>query len=228
MTVPSTSTFNLNFDQLVDAAFARIGGEQTDGYDAMSAERNWQVLQTDWSNKGIQMWTMEPLTPVALVAGQIEYDMPSDCVDVSDLSISDSNSDLRMIQIGRAQYQSISKKTVQGRPNQYLVRRDRSAVTLYLYPVPNARPATITGWYRRRMRDITSYQDDLDMPPRYLEAAISGLAYFMGRERAGIDEGKLQRLKSDYEEALQSASDADQDKSDLYIAPDLTCYMGGY
>jgi hypothetical protein len=228
MAVPSTSNFNLNFDQLIDAAFARVGGEQSSGYDATSAERLWQVLQSDWTNRGMQNWASEPLTPVPLVQGQIEYDMPADCVDVSDLSITNNFIDIKMAQIGRAQYQGISNKRVQGRPNQYFVRRDRSTVTLYLYPVPTARPATITGWYRRRLRDINSYQDDLDLPPRYIEAAISGMAYFLGRERPDVDEGKLMRLREEYMDALQVASDADQDKSPLYMAPDLTAYMGGF
>lgn len=226
MAVPSTSTFILNFDEVLDAAFARIGGEQMSGYNARSAKRAIQIMMSEWTNRGVPMWTIEQFT-TPIIADQQTFTLPGDSVDVTmEASIKDASGvEILMIRVGRAQYQSIALKTVRGRPNQFFVDRSRDVNTVYLYPVPE-RTYDVVGWYKRKFRDVSSYTDNLDIPYSYYEPTIAGVAYFIARELPDIDEGKLARLKSEYDTALSIAADGNQDMSDWYLAPDLTMYSG--
>lgn len=228
MAIPTTATFKLTFDELLDAAQARLGGEQMSGYTARSAKRAFQVMLAHWANIGIQMWTITEFT-ATIPADQNFYVMPSDCVDVNDISLITNETDPLttsvLTRIGRGSYQDISNKASSGSPNQYFVDRQQSSVTTYLFPVATTE-YKITGWYQRRLKDVVDFTDDLDIPFRYTEASIAGLAYYLSKEnKTTIPFEVRKELEIDYKTSLSEAQDGDADNSNLSITPDLSMYM---
>lgn len=230
MAVPTTAVFKLTFDEILDAAQNRLGGEQMSGYEGRVARRAYQIMEAHWANLGIQMWAITPFT-TTLLEDQQTFTMPADCVDVANvncvMTTGNPQTQVTMVQVGRDQWFGIAMKLAKGAPNQYFVDRQRDTVTLHFYPVPN-REYDIVGYYRRRLKDVDNFTDDLDIPFRYTEAAIAGLAYYMSKENPKIDSAKRAELKADYEYVLQQAMDGDADKSPWYVAPDLSMYMGGW
>jgi hypothetical protein len=81
MTTTGTSTFNLNLNDLVEEAFERCGAELRTGYDLKTARRSLNLLTIEWANRGINLWTIDQGS-IAMVQGQIVYDLPVDTIDL--------------------------------------------------------------------------------------------------------------------------------------------------
>ena len=91
MTTTGTAAFNLDLNDIFEEAFERCGKEMRSGYDFRTARRSLNLLTIEWSNRGINLWTIEEgLIP--LTQGQITYDLPADTIDLLD----------QVTQIGRA------------------------------------------------------------------------------------------------------------------------------
>lgn len=228
MAVASTAVFNLTADEIFDSAFARVRGEDVTGYDAKAARRMIQVLLQSWSNRGVNLWTVEQVT-TSLVAGQAEYTLDADTVDLLEVVTrlyegTENQDDLIVERIGRTAYVQTPDKLSQGRPFQWWLDRQRQAPLLYLYPAPDQ---VYTLFYTkiRRLKDVARFDNEIDLPARFLPAIISGMAYFMGRERPQIDEQKLLRLKQEYEAEWSEAAAEDKERAPLTMTPDFSCYF---
>ena len=81
MATSGTTTFNLDLTELVEEAFERVGSELRSGYDLKTARRSLNLLFADWSNRGINLWTVEQGSQV-LTPGTATYNLPNDTVDL--------------------------------------------------------------------------------------------------------------------------------------------------
>jgi hypothetical protein len=59
MASSGTSTFNLNIDEVIDEAYERCGLTTNSGYDLKRARRNLNILLSEWSNRGLNLWKVE-------------------------------------------------------------------------------------------------------------------------------------------------------------------------
>jgi len=55
----ATTDFNLDLNTIIEEAFERCGAELRTGYDFRTAKRSLALLLMDWSNRGINLWTLE-------------------------------------------------------------------------------------------------------------------------------------------------------------------------
>ena len=78
-----TVAFNLDLNNLVEEAFERCGQELRTGYDMRTARRSLNLLTLEWSNRGLNMWTVEQ-GQITLVSGQGTYALPTDTIDLLD------------------------------------------------------------------------------------------------------------------------------------------------
>ena len=60
-----------------------------------------------------------------------------------------------------------------------------------------------------------------DMPTRFLPPLTCGLAYYMSMKRPGVEAGRIQMLKSNYEELLARAFQEDRERSTMKVVPRL-------
>lgn len=180
---------------------------------------------------GINLWTLEAGS-IPLTAGTITYDLPADTVDLLDFVIRTGTGvgqfDLSATRISASSYISIPTKQSPGRPVQIFINRQSGATTptgvayptISVWPVPNADNLYTFVYNRlRRMHDAGDGANTEDIPFRFLPALISGLAYYLAPKIPGMDMGRAQALKIDYNEQLQLAMDEDRDRSSLYITP---------
>jgi len=60
-----------------------------------------------------------------------------------------------------------------------------------------------------------------DLPKRFLPAMTCGLSYYMSMKRPGVEAGRIQMLKVNYEEKLARAMEEDRERVSMYIVPKL-------
>lgn len=215
-----TKTFNLSFDDLLDEAYSRVGGEQVTGRDALTARRSMNLLLIDLINRGVPLATMEEFsTTVTSSVG--EYALDPSIMDVMYTVLARSSVEIAMGRISLYDFKAIPKKDQVGRPTQYTTHRDTSVVTMKIWPMPDNSTDVIKYWAVTKIEDSTRQDQYQDLPTRYLPALVSGLSYYLSLKLIPDNMQKIQMLKGEYEETLQRALEEDRERSTLRVIPAL-------
>lgn len=229
MTTSGTTTFNPDLTEVVEEAFERCGGELRTGYDLRTARRSLNLMFTDWANRGINMWTMEQGQQI-LTPGTATYNLPADTVDLLDHVIRtgagsvSTQADLTITRISEPTYATIPNKLTQARPIQIWIER-LNTPRFTVWPVPdNTQQYILVYWRLRRIQDAGNGVNTMDMPFRFYNAMVAGLAYYMGLKVPGAIQ-RLDVLKQQYEEAWELASTEDREKAAVRFVPRRT-YIG--
>lgn len=242
MTTSGTASFNLDFSEIVEEAFERNGREMRTGYDLRTARRSMNLLLAEMANRGINLWTIEEGS-IPMVTGQSTYALPVDTVDLLDHVIRTGSGqnqiDINISRIAEPTYSTIPNKNAQGRPIQVWIQRMTGAqyplpgpngtnqITgidspkITVWPTPNS-PGdqyTFVYWRLRRIQDVNSGTNTLDIPFRFLNCMIAGLAYYLSMKLPDVPDNRIAALKADYMEQLQLATDEDRDKSPVRFVP---------
>ena len=128
MTTTGSSIFNMEFTDIAEEAWERAGREMRSGYDLRTARRSMNLMTIEWSNRGLNMWTIEQGSFI-LTPGLNTYPIPVDTIDLLDHVIrTNSNStsnqaDLNITRISVSTYATIPNKLTQARPIQVWVQR---------------------------------------------------------------------------------------------------------
>jgi len=224
MTTSGITSFNLDLTELVEEAFERAGSEMRSGYDLKTARRSLNLMFTEWANRGINMWTIES-GEIPLVAGTGQYNLPSDTVDLIEHVIrtgagnTATQADLSVSRISVSTYASLPNKLSTGRPIQVYIDRIAPVPTVNLWPVPDtAQPYTLVYWRLRRIQDAGEGVNTMDVPFRFLNCMVAGLAFMLSMKvPGGMD--RLMVLKQQYDEAWELAATEDRDKSSSRFVP---------
>jgi hypothetical protein len=215
--------------ELFEEAYERAGLEMRSGYDMRTARRSLNLLALEWQNRGLNLFTIVSGT-VPLVAGQAEYTMPDDTIDLIEHQLrtgtGTNQTDIALERISVSTYAAQTNKALQGRPTQIYITRGASSVTATLWPVPDAAQSYTLFFYRLRGIDGVSSGagGSAAIPPRFVPALVAGLAYEIASKRPEVADRALP-LKQIYEEQFQRAADEDRDKSSTFFAP---FYPGGF
>jgi hypothetical protein len=218
MATSGTNAFNLDVDEVIQEAFERCGLHARSGYDLKSARRSLNLLLAEWANRGINLWTVE-LRTQTLTASTTSYTLDSDLIDILEAVVykaSDTTTDMEVDRISRAEYLNISKKSTEAVPTQYYLLRGQSTPTLYLYPTPDAAD-TFKYWGLTKIQDAGDYEDELDVPTRFLPCLTAGMAYYVSLKKSPERTPMLKQL---YDEEWQRASEEDRPRSSFYAIPE--------
>ena len=89
-----------------------------------------------------------------------------------------------------------------------------------LWPCPAAGTAyTLVYWRMRRLQDAGGGVNIQDVPFRFINCMVSGLAYLMSVKIQGTDPQRIIFLKADYEEQFGLASQEDRETAPLRFVP---------
>lgn len=238
------ASFNLDLTEIVEEAFERVGLELRTGYDFRTARRSLNLLLTEWANRGINLWTIDTGT-IPLIQGVNTYDLPDDTVDLIEHVIrnypgSEANQiDININRISVSTYSTIPNKLTQGRPIQVWVNRRSGQTTdtpgatakvpqITVWPTPDQGTAEAPFYYfvyyrLRRMVDAGNGVNVEDIPFRFQECLICGLAYRLAMKLPGGLE-RIQLLKSQYDEAWEMAAGEDREKAPDRLVPRMITY----
>lgn len=214
MSTSGTKNFDLSIAEIIEEAYERCGLEVRTGYDAQTARRSLNLMFADWSNRGVNLWTVRSATQ-ALTQGTSAYPLGKHTVDILQIVLNRDGTDYEMDQISRANYATIPQKTTQGRPSQYYFERKISPI-INVWATPENSTDTLTYYYIQQMEDADYLYNNVEAPLRFYPCLVAGLAYYMAMKRAP---DRLQILKSVYEEEFARAADMDQDFLDLALRP---------
>jgi hypothetical protein len=237
----TTTSFNPTLVELCEEAFERCGLELRSGYDFRTARRSLNFMLTEWANRGINLWTIEQ-GQITLVQGTTTYDLPVDTVDLLEHVIRTfpssiaNQTDININRISISTYSTIPNKLTQGRPIQVWVNR-RSGQTTdgeILYPQINVWPSPDQGtaespyyyfvyWRLRRMYDAGNGANVEDIPFRFQNALVAGLAYMLSVKLPDALQ-RVSMLKQQYDEAWELAAGEDREKAPDRLVPRMITY----
>jgi hypothetical protein len=241
----STTAFNPTVNELFEEAFERCGVEMRTGYHFRTARRSLSFLITEWANRGINLWTVDQ-GQIPLVQGVATYDLPNDTVDLIEHVIRtnpgqiSNQTDINISRISVSTYSTIPNKLAQGRPIQVWINRQSGQTTDLLgatpaYPQINVWPTPDQGaqgnpyyyfvyWRLRRMYDTGTGANVEDIPFRFQNCMVAGLAYMLATKLQDIPLERIAMLKMQYDEAWDFAAGEDREKAPDRFVPRMTFY----
>lgn len=236
----ATTAFNPTLNEIFEEAFERCGVELRSGYDFRTARRSLNFLLGEWANRGVNLWTIEQGS-INLIQGQSVYDLPNDTVDLVEHVIrtfsnqGPQQTDLNITRISVSTYSTIPNKLAQGRPIQVWINRQSgqqvgSDAAVAKNPQINVWPCPDQGtvgqpyyvfyyWRLKRIYDAGSGTNVIDIPFRFQNCMVAGLAYMLSLKLPGADPMRVQALKAMYDEAWDLASTEDREKAALRFVP---------
>lgn len=123
-------------------------------------------------------------------------------------------------------YVAQSNKVFPGRPNSYWFQRLIPNPVINLWPAPFAAAeyAQLIVWRHRHIMDTENLRQDVEIPQRWLEAIVSGLAAKVAAETPKVDINLIPALEQKYVVARQIAFDGDNDGSPTFVQPNIRGY----
>jgi hypothetical protein len=232
-TYASTAAFDLSIDEIVEEAFERCGLQDRTGYQLKTARRSLNLLLAEWSNRGLNLWTIQKQT-AALAATTTQLSGTalfganasdaSQIVEITDIVIRDSNNnEYSCSPISRSTYLNYTVKTTAGRPTQYYFEKTINP-TLFLYPAADA-AYTVVYYAMLRMKDSGDYTNNNEIPFSFLPCLTAGLAYYLALKYAPE---KIQILKMVYEEEFKRAADTNRENVSSHFVPKVGLIGGTY
>jgi hypothetical protein len=229
MTTSGTYNFNDSCANLTMIAFGRIGFKPTEltAQHLAVAAKEANLVGVSLSNRMPNLWKGQTWYRT-LTVGQAAYILPNEVIAISTAFLTTT---LNGVSVDRViwpystfEYESIPNKSQSGSPSSYFYDR-QSVPQVTLWPVPDA-----AATYVLNMRIFSQTQDatlvngtTLDLPYRWLDVFVAGLAHRLSRHFAP---DKEQLRKADYQDAWTEAATEDQEHGvALYIGGAMAGYF---
>jgi|TARA_R100000995_G_scaffold17837_2_gene7123 hypothetical protein len=219
MATSGTKTFQLTIADTIEEAYELAGLELRTGYDAETARRSLNIMFADWSNRGVNLWTIDQIT-TSLTSGTNSYTLNAYDIDIVSAIIrqvdNSTTTDLQITRIGRTEYLNIPDKDSTGRPTQYFLDRQTTPV-VKLYPTPDSVATySFVANTIQRIDDVSASAQDPEVPSRFMPCMASGLAYYIAMKR---NPERVPLLKQQYEQDFKLAADEDRSRVSLHLVP---------
>ena len=220
MATSGTVAFRPDVEQIIAEAYERCGidSQTSTGYQAVSARRSLNLLFSEWSNRGINYWTVQNNT-LSLSADTVSYALPVGTIDMIDVVVRDSSgstpSDVSLERVSIAGYNQLPNKTSSGKPSQYMIDKQYTPV-IYLWQVPDNTDYSLIYWSMNQLEDITASNQDADIPYRWADCICAGLASKLSLKYAPDRYSVLSQV---YDTAFELAAATDDDNVSMRIRP---------
>ena len=128
--------------------------------------------------------------------------------------------------LNRDAYVQQSNKVFPGRPNSYWFQRDIPEPVVNIWPSPflAAEAAQLIVWRHRQIMDTENLRQEVEIPQRWLEAIVNGLAAKVAAETPSVDMNLMPVLEQRAAMTVQRAWDGDNDGSPIQINPGIGVY----
>jgi hypothetical protein len=174
---------------------------------ASAGEIVWTDISGALPYNYFRITTTQPFNFSAIVLGNLPQEIP-------------------LGQLNRDSYVNQSNKVFPGRPSNYYFQRDLPEPIVYLWPAPfvAAEQAQLVLWRHRQIMDTENLRQEVEMPDRWQEAIINGLAARVAAETPAVDAALIPVLEQRAAISQQRAWDGDNDGSPIQINPGIGAY----
>jgi len=152
-------------------------------------------------------------------------------LSLRELVFADTPSEIPIYRCNRDEYFSLPNKTLQSRVvTQFWCDREADAPVLRAWPTPNHWLDSMVVWRNRLVQDPGGYTDaagnqlKLEVPTRWYEAAISGLAFMIGMEHPDVPPDHVKFLQDYSKEQIAIAESNERDNSPIRVRPRIRSY----
>ena len=192
------------------------------------------------SDDGVVWYEIQSETPTAVAGEWTWYDLDSSVaarffrvratsgtLGFSQIYLANTPTEIPLARMNRDDYTNLPNKAFQSnRPLQYWFDRQVNNPIMHMWPVPNeaATVCQIVVWRQRYIMDVGTMTQDVEVPQRWLEAIVAGLAAKMALELVEVDVNLIPILDQKAAIALNIAQMEERDNSPMMIAPNISPY----
>lgn len=216
----TTDTFVANTGILWSATAVPIALERSDD------NLTWTTIQTETPTASAGEWTWFDLDS-SVAARYFRVRATSGTLGFSQIYLANTPTEIPLARMNRDDYTNLPNKAFQSnRPLQYWFDRQVNNPIMHMWPVPNlaATVCQIVVWRQRYIMDVGTMTQDVEVPQRWLEAIVSGLAAKMALELVEVDVNLIPILDQKAAIALNIAQMEERDNSPMMIAPNISPY----
>lgn len=217
LTLGDLTEFNMLGFKLPSEYTGRLIVEYTDESGDWKEHRNFGEVDLDAG------WHWYSFDPGLIARGVRIRDLGDKMFTLSDFTISNSSTDRDITRLNRDSYTALPNKMRKGRPNCYFFDKQIEA-ELTLWPIPEDASAQVIIWRQRRIHDVGSLAQKLELPERWFEAITWALAKNLAFELVGVPPDRIALCTSEAAATLRDAELGESDQAPLFIRPNI----GGY
>ena len=195
------------------------------GYDLKAIRRSFNILTSEWQNRGLNLWTIAEGTQT-LTSGTATYTLPTDTVDLLEHQIrtgtGTNQTDTNLTRISVSTFAQTANKNTTGRPTQIYIQRLSDKVDVTFYPVPDSSQTYTLSFFR--IVGIDGISSGISgtttafIPPRFVPCLVSGLAYYIAMKRPEVN-NRVTALKQEYEFQFELAAGEDTENASARFVP---------
>lgn len=175
---------------------------------------DWTLLYTippQTFSAGTTVWLDVP-TPINARAYRIT-ETGGKALDISELYFNNNVLDMPISSVSRYEYYTYPNKKLVGRPAIYYLDSQINPI-FNLWPVPSEQYNCVQYTYKKMMQDVGLYTNSLQIPQRFYQAMVWGLAYNLAIKYNPSIAGML---RSEYEQAFNIATVEDAEITPIKI-----------
>ena len=186
----------------------------------------WYEIQTETPTATAGQWTWYDLES-SVASRYFRIRATSGTLGFSQIYLANTPTEIPLARMNRDDYTNLPNKAFQSnRPLQYWFDRQVNNPIMHMWPVPNlaATVCQIVVWRQRYIMDVGTMTQDVEVPQRWLEAIVSGLAAKMALELVEVDVNLIPILDQKAAISLNIAQMEERDNSPMMIAPNISPY----
>jgi len=192
------------------------------------------------SDDGVTWETIQTETPLAVTGEWTWYDLQSSVAAVyfrvtatsgtlgfSRIYLGNNPIEIPLARLNQDDYTSLPNKTFQSsQPLQFWFDRTVRYPVMNMWPVPNAAAGVcqVVAWVHRHIMDTGTLTQEIEVPQRWYDAIVAGLAARLARELVQVDAAIIPQLDSDSAVATAAAWGEERDNSPTKWAPNIAMY----
>lgn len=196
------------FADIYDEVVSRAGGEQSTVDDVMRVRRGLVLLLNEWEAAGYNTWRIKSLRLTTPLASDT-ITLPRHVDDVVMIT-REAGGELERVPMD-VFMQRYKVSATGATPASWALFREEDPV-LRFYPY--GAEIKLVVWYVQRPDDFDRAQSNLDdIPSRWLNAVIAGLAHDLACKRPPYNEALISRLERESIRQFNIAKDNDRDRA---------------
>lgn len=186
----------------------------------------WTTIQSETPSAVSGEWTWFDLD-TSIAAAYFRVLATSGVLSASQVYLGNTPTEIPLSRMNRDDYTSLPNKFFQSsRPLQFWFDRQVRQPIMHMWPVPNSAATTsqLVIWRQRYIMDVGSMTQEVEVPQRWYEALVAGLAARMAMEIIEVDPAIIPMLDQKAAIALNIAQMEERDNSPMTIAPAIGMY----